>query len=136
MNAKEYLQRAWRIDRRIERLIAERDALHERLTSGVKNVDGMPRGGKGDWTDSVLAVADMTNDIDARIKELCRVKAEVRAAIDAVEDMRQREVLEWRYLNYLSWEQIAQAMHYDVRWVYMLHRHGLKRVKEFIEIQC
>lgn len=131
MTAKEYLMRAWEIERRIERKIAEREALRARMLSvHSPQITGMPRGGKShDWTDTVAAVIDETDAINAEIRELCRVKAQVREAIDTVEDAREREVLELRYRSYLRWEEIAVQMGYDIRWVYRLHGEGLCHVK-------
>lgn len=131
MTAKEYLMRAWEIERRIERKIAEREALRARMLSvHSPQITGMPRGGKShDWTDTVAAVIDETDAINAEIAALCRVKREVREAIDAVEDARQREVLELRYRCYMRWEEIAVALHYHVRWVQQLHGEGLCHVK-------
>lgn len=131
MTAKEYLMRAWEIERRIERKIGEREALRARMLSvHSPQITGMPRGGKShDWTDTVAAVIDETDAINAEIRELCRVKAQVREAIDTVEDAREREVLELRYRSYLRWEEIAVQMGYDIRWVYRLHGEGLCHVR-------
>lgn len=132
MTAKQYLMRAWQIDRRIERKIEERDRLVARLESGVGQLSGMPKGGGHDWTDSALKVVDLTGQIDREISELCRVKREVAQAIDRVEDRRVREVLELRYRNYLSWEEISRAVRYDLRWVYRLHGQGLVEIQKAI----
>ena len=134
MTAKQYLMRAWQIDRRIERKIEERDRLAARLDSGVGHLTGMPRGGGHDWTDSALKVIELTGQIDREIGELCRAKREVNEALGQVEDARERSVLELRYRSYMSWEEIADELHYTSRWVFILHRRGLRRVKEFIEV--
>lgn len=134
MTAKQYLMRAWHIDRRIDRLIEERDRLESTLTRGVGQLTGMPRGGGHDWTDTAIRVADLTARIGEEIRALCAIKREVSEAIDQVEDKRAREVLTLRYRNYMTWDQIAEELHYTDRWVFILHGRGLKRVKEFIEV--
>lgn len=134
MTAKQYLMRAWHIDRRIDRLIEERDRLESTLTRGVGQLTGMPRGGGHDWTDTAIRVADLTARIGEEIRALCAIKREVSEAIDQVEDKRAREVLTLRYRNYMSWEKIAEDLHYTDRWVFILHGRGLKRVQEFIEV--
>ena len=126
MTPKEFLSQAWQIDRRIERKIEERERIESRLTAGrISNLSGMPRGGKYDWTDSAAHVADLTAQIGEEINQLCTVKRMVNDAIDAVEDMRYRRVLELRYRNYLSWEDIAADMGYDERHVHRLHGEAL-----------
>ena len=129
MSAKEYLMRAWQIDRRIDAKIEERDRLRAKLEAGrMSRITGMPRGGSGDWTDAVSRVVELDRQIGAEIVELCRIKREVNAAIDAVEPTRLREVLALRYRNYLTWEEIAERMALDLRWVYRLHGEALTRI--------
>jgi DNA-directed RNA polymerase specialized sigma subunit len=50
-------------------------------------------------------------------------------AIDAVEEARLREVLELYYIDGFTWEQVAQRMELDPRWVFRLHGKALLRVK-------
>ena len=137
MTAKQYLLRAWQeempanVVKRIDRLIGERDALWARMeTVRSPVISDMPKGGRGrDWTDTVDALVDLCGDIDREIRELCRVKREVIDAIDAVEDMRLRRVLELRYRSYMSWEAIAEELGYDIRWVYRLHGMALRCIE-------
>ena len=144
MTAKDYLLRAWQIDARIDEKIAEIEHLEEKrerimakLTAGrASNLSGMPRGGRYDWTESVESVIetdelirDAVNALRAEIMELCRVKREVADAINAVEPVVYRRVLDLRYRNYLDWQTIAQKMGYDVRWVFRLHGQALTCVK-------
>lgn len=144
MTAKDYLLRAWQIDLRIEDKIAEIERLEEKrerimakLTAGrATNLTGMPRGGKYDWTDSIEQVIqtdeiirDNVLHIREEIKDLCRVKREVADAINAVEPVVYRRVLDLRYRNYLDWQTIASKMGYDVRHVFRLHGEALLCVK-------
>ena len=137
MTAKEFLMMAWKIDKRIESRIEERERLEAKLTTGrITNLSGMPRGGKYDWTDAVSSVIRITDSINFDIQRLCTVKRLVNDAIDAVEDMRYRRVLELRYRNYMSWERIAEEMTYDPRWVQELHGRALLCVKVPKEIDA
>ena len=130
MTAKQYLSQALRIDQRIESRIAERDRLASKATSlRATQLTGMPRGGGRDWTDAINEVIDLTSKIEDEIMELCRLKREIMATIDRVEDSRYRMLLEFRYRSGYTWEQIAEAMGYDVRWVYHLHGEALQTVK-------
>ena len=126
LTPKEFLSQAWQIDRRIESKIEERERLESKLTTGrIANLSGMPRGGGYDWTDTVANVIRLTEQINAEINHLCAVKRMVNDAIDAVEDSRYRRVLELRYRNYMSWEQIAEEVGYDARHVQRLHGEAL-----------
>lgn len=130
MTAKEFLQQAWEIDKRIDAKVEERDRLNEKLTAArIGAYSAMPRGGAHDWTDAAAHVADLSVEIDAEIRELCRIKRLVNEAINAVEVVKYRRVLELRYRNYMDWEKIAETLGYELRWVYELHGRALLRVK-------
>lgn len=126
MTPKEYLSQAWHLDQRISAREAERDRIIA-LAAGARSpqLTGMPRGGQHDWTNAVDRAVDMTSDITREIMELVQLKAEINRTIAAVPDERCRTLLELRYRSYLTWEQIAERMGYDVRWVYRLHGEAL-----------
>ena len=46
-----------------------------------------------------------------------------------MEEARLREVLELYYIDGFTWEQVAQRMELDPRWVFRLHGKALLRVK-------
>ena len=130
MTAKEFLSQAWEIDRRIENRIEERERLAARLEAGRSaNLDGMPRGGRFDWTNAADRIVEMDAAIAGEISRLCAIKRQVNSAIDAVEDSRLRRILELRYRNYMSWERIAEVTSYDSRHVRRLHGEALLCVK-------
>ena len=131
MTPKQYLSQARYIDQRIEARIAERDRLLESVTAARSpQLTGMPSGGGGhDWTNTVDKAADISAMIDADIRHLIQLKREIWDAIDAVEDVRYRTVLELYYRAGYTWEKIAEMMHYDLRYVYRLHGRALLRVK-------
>lgn len=130
MTAKEFLSRAWQIEKRIDARIDERERLESLLTSPrTAKLTGMPRGGGGDWTNAVIAVSDLNAVIVGEIETLCRIKREVIEAIDAVEDARYKQLLELRYRCYMPWESIAAEMGYTLRNVHELHGKALQRVR-------
>lgn len=129
MTAKEFLQQGWHIEQRIEKRKDERERLMAKLTSGIQQLSGMPRGGVHDWTDTAIKIAELDKMLIADIDCLVTLKADICKAIDAVEDMRYRRLLELRYRHYESWEQIAVDMGYDIRHVLRLHGEALLCVK-------
>lgn len=136
MTAKKFLSRPYWIDRRIDKKQEEIDRLRARLTKATANLSGMPRGGSGgDWTDADIKVLEMENAIHAEIIELCRVKRDVNELIDSVEEERLRTLLELRYRNYLSFEQVAVEMGYSYEWVRHLHKKALAVVGAKLDTQ-
>ncbi|MBQ1792159.1 MAG: DUF1492 domain-containing protein [Oscillospiraceae bacterium] len=129
MTAKEYLSQAYRLDQRIERKLEDRDRMRAKLVKATAQLTGMPRGSGTDWTDAAVRVMEYEQQIAAEIEELCRVKTEIRAVIDAVEDKRYRELLTARYLDQKRWEQIAVDMHYSYMQVHRLHKEALQSIR-------
>lgn len=126
MTAKKFLSRPYWIDQRIDKKQEEIDRLRAKLTKATAKLSDMPRGGSGgDWTDADVKVLEMEDAIHAEILELCRVKREVFEVIDTVEDERYRTLLELRYRNYMTFEQIAVEMRYSWRQVMRLHAEAL-----------
>lgn len=130
MTAKEFLMLGWRVESRIDRRAEELDHLRERAEAVRSSAPKSgPRGGRrADWTDAVAAIADAEARINADIVRLCRVKRLIGEAIDGVSVMNQRRVLEMRYRNYMTWEDIAREIPCDVRYVYKLHGRALQQI--------
>ena len=130
MTAKELLRRARSVDRRVDEATERVERIRARLEAGrMSSVTGMPRGGVQDWTATADRLIELEKDVNARIREMCKLKRLAQEAIDRVEEARLKEVLELYYIDGYSWEQVAQRMKYDRRWVTRLHGRALLRVK-------
>lgn len=130
MTAKEFLRRARAVDRRVDEAQERVERLRARLESGrMSQITGMPRGGGADWTETADRLIELEQRVNARTRELVRWKLAAIDAIDAVEEARLREVLELYYIDGFTWEQVAQRMGLDLRWVYRLHGKALLQVK-------
>ena len=130
MTAKEFLRMARGADRRIDRAQERVERLRARLEAGrMSQITGMPRGGGSDWTITADRLIELEKDVNARIRDMCRMKRLAMDAIDAVEEMRLREVLELYYLDGYTWEKVAEAMEMSDRHVQRLHGLALLRVR-------
>lgn len=130
MTAKEWLRQVRGIDRRIDETQERLERMKARLEAGrMSNLSGMPRGGAIDWTVTADKVIDLERRLNGQIREMCRLKQDAMDAIDRVEESRLREVLELYYLDGYTWEQVAETMKTDLRWVYRLHGRALLQVE-------
>ena len=120
----------WRVENRIDMRAAELDDLRERAEAVRTSTPKQgPRGGRRkDWSDDVAAIADTEARINADIVRLCRIKRLIDEAIGKVPVLNQRRVLEMRYRNYMTWEDIAGEIPCDVRYVYKLHCRALQQI--------
>lgn len=129
MTAKEFLRSARGVDRRVDEAQERLERLRAKLENGrMSSLTGMPRGGGADWTETADRLIELEKRVNARIRELVRLKRAAMDAIDRVGDARQREVLELYYLDGYKWEQVAERMEMDVRQVFRLHGKALQRI--------
>ena len=136
MTAKEFLRLARDADRRIDRATERVDRLRARLEAGRLNVlTGMPRGGGADWTETADRLIELEKIVNARIREMCEIKRLAMEAIERVDEMRYREVLELYYLDHYTWDKVAEAMQLDRRWVTRLHGKALMKIKVPEEVE-
>lgn len=131
MTAKEYLQQAYIIDRRIkldtEKLAAAHAALYGKTvrydSDGFKPV---PR--VNGTENAVLRIMELEERLNREIDELTEKRQEIEQAVNAVPDEVQREILTRRYLLYQKWEVIAEEMCYSERRIFQIHGNALKNI--------
>lgn len=130
MTAKEFLRRARDVDRRVDEATERVERIWARLEAGrMSSITGMPRGGSGDWTETADRLIELEQAVNQRTRELARWKLAAIDAIRQVEEPRLAEVLELYYIDGFTWEQVAERMGLDQRWVYRLHGRALLMVK-------
>ena len=131
MTAKEFLRQVRQIDRQIDEATERVERIRAKLEAGrMSSVTGMPRGGGKDWnwTATADSLIELEKGVNARIREMCRLKRLAMEAIDRVEEARLREVLELYYLDGYTWGQVAERMHYSLRNVTILHGVALRKI--------
>ena len=94
----------------------------------MSQITGMPRGGSEDWTDTADRLIELEKRVNARVRDLVRLKQAAMDAIDRVDEAPLREVLELYYLDGYRWEQVASTMNLDVRQVFRLHGKALQKI--------
>lgn len=131
MTAKQWLMRAWKLDREISSLIRARDSTRERVMSITQNYSAIMVGGTKD-PHKYDRLMELENRIDQRIDELVGIKEEVIAVISQVDDNRYRLILQERYIECKTFEQIAVDGYYSWRHTLRLHGKALKAVEPHI----
>lgn len=54
----------------------------------------------------------------------------VEAVVDRLYSWSFRTVILLRYYNKMRWEDVAEAMRYDLRWVFRLHQRAIKAIEK------
>lgn len=117
------------IQRRLERMNADL----EKVTRPLKIKEVIEANNPGNAQEDRLAdYIDLSDDLSIRLLHLARLDSETMAVITKMESPTLRTVLIERYINRLSWNKVAEAIHYERRWVMELHRQALDMVLPFI----
>lgn len=127
-----YLEQAYRIDQRINCKIEQVSSLHSLATkanSTLTDMPGSPNRNIHRMEDIIVKIVDLENEINDDIDKLVDLKAEITKVIKQVDDLELQSLLEQRYLNFRTWEQIAVDMGYNVRHLYRMHDQALKKVQ-------
>ena len=66
--------------------------------------------------------------LDQEIGEQAALRLQVEEAVAGIQDSRRREVLQYRYIEGMTWEKVAQAMHYSTMQVSRIHADALAAV--------
>lgn len=134
MTAKEYLYQAYRLDELIKSYQRELASLKElSLSIGSqdtsKDAVSVSKDNSASFTRIVDKIADLEAKINNEIEHYISVKNEIHSVIEAVEDNDEKLCLRYRYVEFMTWEQIADKMHYSVMQVTRIHGHALQLIK-------
>ena len=132
MTAKEYLNQAYWLDRRIESKLEQLSALKEMatrttvaMTSDVVNrTQNMSR-----MQEVINKIIDMQNEINEDIDRLVDLKRDIMHIIKAENNTEYQTLLELRYLCFKSWDSIAKQMGYSIRHIYRLHDEAVEQME-------
>ena len=131
MTAKQYMNRARRVDSEIESLMKLVQKTRESLESITQSYTG----------DTIQTtknphkydrLVELESLVDEKIAEQIKIKEETLETISQLKDRRQREVLIGYYLNMNTWEQVAVDMNYSYMHITRLHGYALKGVEAII----
>ncbi|MDD4164928.1 MAG: DUF1492 domain-containing protein [Eubacteriales bacterium] len=137
MKAKWYLQQAFKINELITSKIEELNELKILSTSLPSTDFSQERVQKtksleAKFTKYVISIVDLEKKIDEEMAQLMELKIEIREKIHQVEDSKRRIVLQYRYMNFMKWEEIAKKMSYSIKQLHRIHNDALTDISVFI----
>lgn len=110
-----------RTTRRIDTL---RDMATNSAVGGFRERSGTVTS-NGKVEQCVIGIVDAERDMQADAAELDSLLPAVRAMIDALDCPEHRQVLRLRYIDGMSWRDVATACCYSQSYVYKLHGRAL-----------
>ncbi len=136
MTAKEYLNQAYHIDHRIESKLSQIESLKSLATRVTTVFSDMPHSSSPDnqkLEKTIAEIVDLENEVSTDIGRLVSLKREINSAINHVQNEKYRTLLELRYLNFLTWEQIAVNLNFSIQHTYRIHDKALKKINIFLK---
>lgn len=131
MTTKEYLGQARKFQKEIDAIrqqILVLRTIAEKATATLKPVCVRESGYTGRYEDTLIALVDLTDVFDTRMRGYIKAVAEISDTIDSVERSEYRALLRYYYIAGMTWEQVADAMNYSFRNIHYLHDKALDAV--------
>lgn len=128
MTTKQYLNQIARINRMINNKLAEIYQLKTMVCSisVSANEDKVQSSSDKDKLGSSVAkIVDLENEINKAIDVYVDKKERIVSQIDSIKDIMEYQVLFSRYIEYKTFEQIAEDNDYSVRQILRIHGNAL-----------
>ena len=129
MTAKEHLQTAFIISRKLKRLNDRREDLRAdlySLGSPSFDQDRVQTSKSGDrMLELVARVDEVERDIVVEFNALTEAKQRIIKEIERVPNENYKQLLFDRYILCQRWEKMAVDRNTGVRWIYRMHKNAL-----------
>ena len=100
-------------------------------------MDGMPHGnGTSDLSEYAARLDEEINKLKVQRLEKVKIYSDISSRIRRVEDDNQRELLMYRYIKCMKWEDITVAMGYTWQHIHRIHSKALDNIDLDDVIEC
>ncbi|MCR5105429.1 MAG: DUF1492 domain-containing protein, partial [Eubacterium sp.] len=124
MKAKEYMQQACFLDKRINSLVRQVNNLWDQATNITQVISDMPHNQNHDKSkieNKVVDICDLTDEIRRQTKEVKKLRMEMMVVIEKIPEPEYKLILQEKYFEMMSWEDIASDINRSVRSAQLLH---------------
>lgn len=128
MNAKQYLKQLKWLKNLIDTKNEQIESLREIATKITPNYSSEPvqtSSISNKVGNSVVKIVDLENELTVDVQKYTSLMQEIIHKIELIPDNELKLLLTYKYVNFNTWEQIAEKMDCSLRWVYELHQRGL-----------
>lgn len=122
-----YLKGAWYYQKKMDKLADEIKKLRSQAEKSTTSFQDVPVFGNfADHRQDMIAdMVDKQQEYRKALQECNKRLAEIQLLIDNVEDYHQRIVLEFRYIYFDEWLDIAMRLNYSIQNVLKIHGKAL-----------
>ena len=92
-------------------------------------IDGTPSVSNKDFSrieSAVTAALNYSTSVADAVGEFILLHKSAMREINKIQSFDEKLILEYRYLAFKSWAEIADLMHVSLRYIYKLHGHALE----------
>ncbi|GHV27075.1 hypothetical protein FACS18948_3870 [Clostridia bacterium] len=132
MTAKEYLEKVWDLESRVESKLYQVQSLRELATNACGRLSGMPRNPSPDLqpiSNIVAKITDLEKEADDAVDELVDYKREVSDTLSQIGYPYGR-LLEFRYFDRKKWHEICKELKYSSASIQRFHTKALQLIDE------
>ena len=117
MTTKQWMERAFYLNEEIKQLTDAKQKAKELNDAG---------GG-------VSGYREYSRILFKKIEKQLAICMEITNAVSRLEKPLYRAIFTARYINFKTWEEIAEELELDLRWVYRLNQRALGEMEKIIE---
>lgn len=135
MRAKDYLKQLEKLDMIINNKLAEKaqwKAIALGVTASSEGERVQSSGRPSKMADAIDKCVDMEAEIDSLVDKLVAVKHDITSMIEQL-NATEYDVLHKRYVQYLSYAEIAEVKRKTFSWVTTVHGRALKNVQRILD---
>lgn len=129
MTAKEYLQQYRHIQREIEDIDKRMAQIRLKYAApSAINYSDMPKAhnSEHDLSDYIVKMDELTDYMISKYTRLRGIEVDIYMRVDRMENQKERELLRYRYIDGMTWTEIADALDTTERNVYFIHGRALR----------
>ncbi|MBR0085659.1 MAG: DUF1492 domain-containing protein [Lachnospiraceae bacterium] len=138
MTAKEYLGQYLKIKKRIKKLKGELRELRDlcdQITVDPTTEKVQTSGSKDRLGDVVAKIIDKENELLDQVEEAADVMDDIERSIDMLEDPDEQLMLQMRYVEGMSWNDIISSIPLSDRTAFTKHKSAMDRIEKIINIE-
>lgn len=127
----EWLKNYRALDAKIESLTEDLQVWNARATKITATISQEPKASSsGDQIQRCVdKICELREEISQEVDKLRQRRQQIEAAIRTLEDERYRDLLWYRYIEGMTWDEIAVKMYYSRMQVCRLHGRALNKIK-------
>lgn len=134
MEIKEYLKQAYLLDKRIQHYLEDIKRLRLMATSVSSpryDIDRVQtsKNTEAPFVKSLNKIMDLEAKINEKLILFIRLKEQILDMISKLESVDEQLLLTYRYLNNMTWDEIAKELHASRATVLRWHRNALVKLK-------